>query len=232
MNRLFIGVISLLSVLLCVIVLFFSENNSEPVSVDAETRGLYIILDAGHGGMDSGTSAVDGTREKDINLIITKKLNSFLIASGYKTVMLRTDDELIGDNSLSTIRARKVSDIRKRLGISESYPDAVLVSIHQNHFSAPKYSGTQVFYSSNSPESNLLAQSVQDSVVNMLQNDNNRKIKAVGSNIYLLYNCTLPAIMVECGFLSNLAETEKLKTDSYQTQMAFAIMQGIINYLE
>ena len=207
-------------------------DKTDLVSANPENKGFYIIVDAGHGGMDGGTSAADGTKEKDINLSIARKLNLLLVASGYKTVMLRNDDALIGDNSLSTIRARKVSDIRKRLEVAESYPESILVSIHQNYYSVPKYSGAQVFYSTNSPKSKILAQSIQDSVVNGLQPDNNRKIKAVGSDIYLLYNCTLPAVMVECGFMSNESEAEKLKTDSYQTQMALSIMQGILNYLE
>ncbi|MBQ2964032.1 MAG: N-acetylmuramoyl-L-alanine amidase [Clostridia bacterium] len=207
-------------------------DKTDLVSASPENKGFYIIVDAGHGGMDGGTSAADGTKEKDINLSIARKLNLLLVASGYKTVMLRNDDALIGDNSLSTIRARKVSDIRKRLEVAESYPESILVSIHQNYYSVPKYSGAQVFYSTNSPKSKILAQSIQDSVVNGLQPDNNRKIKAVGSDIYLLYNCTLPAVMVECGFMSNESEAEKLKTDSYQTQMALSIMQGILNYLE
>jgi len=232
MKRIFIGLISLIFIFSCCISINHLHIDTVSVSSSAENRGLYIILDAGHGGMDGGTSAADGTREKDINLSIAQKLNSMLIASGYKTVMLRNDDSLIGDNSLSTVRARKVSDIRKRLEIAESYPDSVLISIHQNYYSVPKYSGAQVFYSTNSPESKILAQSVQQSVVEELQPDNSRKIKPVGSNIYLLYNCTIPAIMVECGFLSNINEAEKLKTDSYQTQMALSIMQGITDYLE
>ena len=232
MKRLLIGVFSVCTVLLCCAVSAFVNNKSDTASANPADEGLYIIIDAGHGGMDSGTCAADGTREKDINLSVANKLNSFLLASGYKTVMLRCSDELIGDNSLSTVRARKVSDIRKRLEIAESYPDSVLISIHQNYYSVPKYSGAQVFYSPNSPKSSVLAQSVQDSIVASLQPENNRKVKAVGTNIYLLYNCTRPAIMVECGFLSNTQETEKLKTDSYHTQMALSIMQGIINYLE
>ncbi|MBR4051373.1 MAG: N-acetylmuramoyl-L-alanine amidase [Clostridia bacterium] len=232
MKRIFIGFVSLVFIFGCCLFLVRLYNKTESVSSSAENRGLYIILDAGHGGMDGGTSAADGTKEKDINLSIAKKLNSLLVASGYKTVMLRNDDALIGDNSLSTIRARKVSDIRKRLEIAESYPDSMLISIHQNYYSVPKYSGTQVFYSTNSPESKILAQSVQQTVVKMLQPNNSRKIKPVGSNIYLLYNCTIPAIMVECGFLSNVNEAQKLKTDSYQTQIALSIMQGITDYLE
>lgn len=232
MKRIFTGFVSITLVLGCCMCLTRLYDKTESVSANTENKGFYIILDAGHGGMDGGTSAADGTKEKDINLSIAKKLNALLTASGYKTVMLRNDDALIGDNSLSTIRARKVSDIRKRLEIAESYSESILLSIHQNYYSVPKYSGTQVFYSTNSPQSKILAQSIQDSVVAMLQPDNNRKIKPVGSNIYLLYNCTIPAVMVECGFLSNINEAEKLKTDSYQTQMALSIMQGILNYLE
>lgn len=232
MKRLFVGFFSACAVIGCCLLLTRIADKTDLVSASPENKGFYIIVDAGHGGMDGGTSAADGTKEKDINLSIARKLNLLLVASGYKTVMLRNDDALIGDNSLSTIRARKVSDIRKRLEVAESYPESILVSIHQNYYSVPKYSGAQVFYSTNSPKSKILAQSIQDSVVNGLQPDNNRKIKAVGSDIYLLYNCTLPAVMVECGFMSNESEAEKLKTDSYQTQMALSIMQGILNYLE
>lgn len=232
MKRLLVGIFSLSTVIGCCILLNIIGYKTDSTSVNAEYKGFYIIVDAGHGGMDGGTSAADGTKEKDINLSISQKLNAMLIASGYKTVMLRNDDALIGDNSLPTIRGRKVSDIRKRLEIAESYPDSILISIHQNYFTVPKYSGTQVFYSVNSTESKILAESIQQTVVKMLQPDNNRKTKPVGSNIYLLYNCTIPAIMVECGFLSNPSEAEKLKSDSYQTMMAMSIMQGIIEYLE
>ncbi len=193
---------------------------------------FYVIIDAGHGGMDGGTSTDDGILEKDINLSISKKLNSLLKAAGFNTVMLRNSDELIGDNTLETIRARKVSDIRKRLSIAESYTDSLLVSIHQNHYSVEKYSGAQVFFSPNSSLSQAAAQSVQASIKGIIQPENNRQIKKCGSDIYLMYNISTPAIMVECGFLSNAEEAEKLKSDKYQTEISFAIMQGILNYLE
>ena len=229
MKRIFAALFSLI-----IFFIFCSSLNYKASfsSVTPKNSELYIIIDAGHGGMDGGTSAADGTKEKDINLSISRILNSLLIASGYNTVMLRSDDELIGDNTLPTIRARKVSDIRKRLEIAESYQNSLLISIHQNYYPEFKYYGTQVFYSNNSPESKYLAQSIQQSVVNKLQPDNKRKIKPVGTNIYLLYNCTIPAIMVECGFLSNVNEAEMLKSQSYQLQVAFSIMQGIIDYLE
>ena len=210
-----------------VVFLKFGKKTSSQVHDE-----LYIIIDAGHGGMDGGTSAADGTLEKDINLSVSKKLDLMFKACGFNTVMLRNDDELIGDNSLTTIRARKVSDIKTRLNIIHSYPKAILISIHQNHYSVEKYSGAQVFYSPKLAESKFIAQSVQSSIVNNLQPENNRQIKAVGTNIYLLYNCEVPSIMVECGFLSNYSETQKLKNDAYQKQLAFSIFNGIINYLE
>ena len=193
---------------------------------------FFIVIDAGHGGMDGGTTAADGTLEKDINLSIANKLNAMLKAAGFNTVMVRETDELIGDNSLKTIRERKVSDIRKRLSIAESYPNSLLISIHQNHYGVEKYSGAQVFYSPNSPESQIAADEIQKSIVSLIQQENSRQIKKCGTNIYLLYNITTPAVMVECGFLSNREEAEKLKTDKYQREVSFAVMQGIFNYLE
>lgn len=189
-----------------------------------------LIIDAGHGGQDSGTIAKDGTFEKDINLSISYKLKTFLNSFGFNVVMTRTDNELIGDNSLSTIRERKVSDVKKRLGIIENTQNSVLISIHQNYFTSPEYYGVQVFYSKNHSESKLLAQSVQNSAVSLLQKENNRKIKPCGKEIWLMHNCHRPAIMVECGFMSNTVELSKLKDNSYQNEVAFMISMGIINY--
>lgn len=231
MRRIIVCTLSL-SVILAICFLAGTFNELSSKSSVQPNSGLFILIDAGHGGMDGGTSAADGTLEKDINLSIAKKLDCMLKAAGFNTVMLRTTDELIGDNSLSTIRARKVSDIKTRLEIAQSYPDSILVSIHQNHYSVEKYNGAQVFYSPNLLESRLIAQSVQDAVVNNIQPFNVRQIKQSGSNIYLLYNCRIPSIMVECGFLSNTEESQKLKNDEYQKQMSFSILNGILNYLE
>lgn len=206
------------------------KNQSASTSV--ASNEFSIIIDAGHGGEDGGTSTADGTLEKDINLSIAEYLQSFLGASGYKTVMTRNNDGQLGDTSLPTIRQRKVSDIRQRLEITEKNPKSIFISIHQNHYSSPKYSGAQVFFSPQSPYSKILADAIQNSVVQQLQNENKRVTKPVGTNIYLLYNCNLPAVMVECGFLSNTVEAEKLKEPEYQRQIAFSIMCGIQNYLE
>lgn len=189
-----------------------------------------VIIDAGHGGPDGGTSADDGTLEKDINLQIAHKLNAVLQSMGIETVMIRTEDISIHDESSETIRQKKVSDLRNRLDIMNNTDDAIFVSIHQNHFSNSKYSGAQVFYSKNNPLSKKLAESIRQPIVSYLQNNNTREIKKSGSEIYLLNNAKTPAVMVECGFLSNRADTQNLINEEYQQKLAFTIAIGITDY--
>lgn len=189
-----------------------------------------VIVDAGHGGPDGGTSAADGTLEKDINLQIAIKLNDMLKAMGVETVMIRDTDISIHNETANTIRQKKVSDLKNRLNIINNSENAVFVSIHQNHFSDSKYSGTQVFYSKNNSLSASLADSIRHSVISYLQLDNTREIKPSGTEIYLLYHAQIPAVMVECGFLSNAKETENLKNEEYQRKIAFLIAVGIVDY--
>ena len=191
---------------------------------------LTVVVDAGHGGIDGGAVAKDGTVEKDINLAISGKLKKLLTLFGYNVVMTRESDELISDEGSVSVRQQKSTDLHNRAKILESYDNAILVSIHQNKYSVSKYYGAQVFYSGNNSESAEIAQSVQDSVVELLQPENTRQIKQSGSEIFLLYTAEKPAIMVECGFMSNLEELLKLKDDIYQSQMAAAILFGINNY--
>jgi N-acetylmuramoyl-L-alanine amidase len=150
---------------------------------------------------------------------------------GVSTVMTRTEDISIHDDDAKSVRQKKVSDIHNRLKIIEQNDNSIFVSIHLNHFSSPSSHGTQVFYSKNNNLSEALASNIQASVVSFLQPDNDRKIKKAGTNIYLLYHAQVPAVMVECGFLSNYNDTQKLKDTKYQTQMAFSIMHGILEYI-
>ncbi len=198
-----------------------SSNSNMPV----------IIIDAGHGGADGGAVADDNTQEQYINLDIALKMNDILTELGYETIMTRTDDNSIHDPDAQTIREKKVSDLHNRLKIIQSNPDSIFVSVHQNHFSESKYSGTQVFYSGNNPKSENLAQMIQQNVKELLQPENKRVIKESGDSIFLLYNSEVPSVLVECGFLSNLEETEKLKNEEYRLQMAEAVCKGIIEYL-
>lgn len=206
------------------------DSDSDTVQSSNEKTPV-IIIDAGHGGVDGGAVSADGTMEKNLNLDIALKMNEYLQNLGYKTILTRSDDVSIHDSDAETIRQKKVSDLHNRLDIINSTPDSLFVSVHQNYYPQGKYSGTQVFYSVNNPDSEKLAQSIQSSVVTLLQPDNNRQIKQSGSSIFLLNNATVPSVLVECGFLSNAEETEKLKNENYRMQMAQAVCKGIINYL-
>lgn len=196
-----------------------------------EKKGT-VVIDAGHGGEDGGAVAVNGALEKDINLAIALELEKNLKQNNFEVVMIRNSDVSVGDQSLPTISERKRSDTKSRLRTVEETGECILISIHQNHFSQSKYSGAQVFYSGNNPESADLAEFVRRNIVESLQPENKRENKQADGNIYLLKNCQVPAILVECGFLSNPEDTEKLCTESYQKDMAAAIYNGLIDYIQ
>ena len=190
-----------------------------------------IIIDAGHGGIDGGATTDDGTPEKDINLSISLYLDEYLKLMGFKTILTRTKDISLGESE-STIRKQKTADIMNRFYIMENTDNALFISIHQNHFSQKQYSGLQVFYSeAYYDESSSLAQCIQDSAVNQLQKDNKRLIKECPSSVYLIHNAVKPSVLVECGFLSNEDEANKLKTDEYRKQISFCIAMGIQDYI-
>lgn len=190
-----------------------------------------IIIDAGHGGEDGGTQSSSGIIEKDINLSISKKIENIFTLYGFDTLMIRSVDKLIYNEDCTTVREKKVSDIHNRMRILEQHPDSIFLSIHQNHFDQSKYSGAQVFYSKNNPESQIIAECIQSTVISNLQHENTRAVKPSGTEIYLLYHAKSPAVMVECGFLSNGAEAQLLNDDEYQTKMSVAIVQGVLTYL-
>lgn len=191
-----------------------------------------IIIDAGHGGFDGGASAKDGTIEKDINLKISAYISEYLNLFGFNTILTRTEDISLEDNPELSIKARKTSDIHNRMKIMQNTENALFISVHQNHYSVEKYSGMQVFYSPQfAEESSKLAQSVQETVTQALQPENNRQIKKCDNSVYLIYNAVKPAVLIECGFLSNVNETELLKSEDYQRKIAYCISLGIFNYV-
>lgn len=225
----------LIPLVICAIVFASSFGFYDNYSAEADTKlntvTPTIIIDPGHGGFDGGALTNDGFPEKDINLEISIYLKKMLDLWGYNTVITRESDISLENEGLTTIRQRKKSDIHNRMAVMESIDNAVFVSIHQNHYSVERYSGAQVFYSRNfSEESCQLAEYIQESIVSVLQPHNTRLVKECGDSVYLMYNAVKPAVLVECGFLSNNEESELLKTDAYRRKMAFCIAMGIQNY--
>ena len=191
-----------------------------------------IVVDAGHGGEDGGAVGVNGSVEKDINLAIALALAEKLKASNFPVVLVRDGDYSVGDQTLNTVAERKRSDTKNRVQLVEETGDCLLISIHQNQFSQSQYSGAQMFYSPNNDESAQLAECIRQSVVNSLQPENTRQNKEAGEEIYLLTHCQVPGVLVECGFLSNPEEAQRLVQQEYQQDMASAIYNGIISFIE
>ncbi len=189
-----------------------------------------IILDAGHGGVDSGAVGLNNVLEKDINLDIVIKLKSLFEVSGFNIKMTRDEDESIHSENSNTIRSKKVSDLKNRLSMINSDPSNLLISVHQNKFEDSKYKGAQVFYSKNNPQSQELAQSIRASFLAFIQKDNNREIKPSPKGVFLLNKSTVPAVIVECGFLSNGEDARNLLDKKYQSKLAFAIFCGFLDY--
>ncbi len=204
-----------------------SEDYLETVNMLNDRK--TVIIDAGHGGEDCGTIGVDGSYEKDLNLEFAMCIGELLSKEGYAVIYTRTDDKLLYTDEENIYGIRKISDLKNRCKIAAEYENSLFISIHMNSYSNPKYKGLQVYYGIKNSESYKLASIVQNTVKNDLQKDSRRKIKA-GNDIYILENTTNPAILIECGFLSNPEECKSLSEKEYQKSLCFSIVCGIINY--
>jgi N-acetylmuramoyl-L-alanine amidase len=188
-----------------------------------------ILLDPGHGGMDSGAVSKDGIMEKEINLKIGNKLKDKLSKKGYEVFMTRD-----GDNGLYTkegrTRKKKIEDLNNRCKLKESTKCNMFISIHLNMFPQSKYHGAQVWYSKNE-NSKRLANILQNNLINDLDKNNNRKEKAA-LNSYKVLRCrdNVPSVLVECGFLSNTEEKNKLTSNDYQDKIAESIAKSVDDY--
>lgn len=189
-----------------------------------------IILDAGHGGADGGCVSVHDVPEKGINLHILLCLRDLLRMEGYTVEVTRDQDQSIHDPDIEGLANQKSSDMDNRLALFNQYENAVCISIHQNQFTDPAYSGAQMFYSDNVSGSGELAQTLQKAFVQQLQPENTRKIKQCGKELYLCYFSENPTVMAECGFLSNPEEAALLETEAYQQKVAFTIFSGLNQY--
>ena len=186
-----------------------------PVRLDEK----QLILDAGHGGEVGGAVSLSGVTESGVNLSITLKLDQLLGFYGVCPILLRETDISLHDPEADTLRKKKVSDLRNRVAAIESVENAVLLSIHQNTFSNAAYHGAQTFYRAGE-ESKALAQLMQETLRDGADPENRRTPTKIPDSIYLMKHITCPAVLVECGFLSNPSEEAKLRNDGYQTRLA------------
>lgn len=192
-----------------------------------------IVIDAGHGGYDGGAVSRDGTVvEKDVNLAIAQDLYDLFVINGFDVVLTRDEDiSLHTDNSVSN-KKKKSQDLARRMEIAKSYDNAILLSIHQNNFVSAKSWGAQIFYGPQNEESEAMAKILQRRFVEMLQPENARLYKACPDSVYLIHDAPMPALLIECGFLSNPQEMEKLNDPEYQKQVAFVIFTSVMEYYD
>ena len=230
MGAIFLRFIGRLISLLLAVGALVGLTSCDDYSLTSSSVLPLIIIDAGHGGEDCGAIGVNGIYEKDINLEIAKFVGEELSARGFTVVQTRTEDRLLYTEAENIKGIRKISDLKNRVKIFNSYENAIVVSIHMNSFSSSKYSGLQVYHST-CEGSSALATEIKESIRASIQPENKRNIK-LGDGIYILKHSMHPSVLVECGFLSNSEECERLSKKEYQKSLSFSIVCGIINYVE
>ena len=193
---------------------------------------LTVIIDAGHGGEDGGAVGGGNVFEKDLNLSIALKIGKQLENSGINTIYSRTEDILLYDRSTDYTNRKKMLDLAARVELANKTENCIFVSIHMNSFPQKQYKGLQVYYSKNNKSSKEIALAIQNAVKSEIQPQNNRKIVEATNRIYLLDRIQCPAILIECGFLSNPEECRLLTTEIYQNQLSKIISEEIKKYIE
>ena len=202
---------------------------TRPAMAVMQKGSRIVVIDAGHGGEDGGAVAASGAVESGINLAIAQRLNALLQLLGEETVMIRTEDVSIYSEDAQTLRQKKASDLKNRVALVNGTPGAVLISIHQNSLpSSPRVHGAQVFFAT-TEQSDTLAASVQQALNAGVNVSNEKHEKQIDATIYLMKHVNCPAILVECGFLSNAQEAERLQEAEYQQQLAVSIAAGFLS---
>ena len=222
------GVVAILlaATVLCLIV--HPGQKTATFSADGFTSPT-LVLDAGHGGEDGGAVSLTGVAESGLNLSTVLKLDQILGFYGQAPVVLRTEDVSLHDPDAGTLREKKVSDLHNRVDAVESQENAVLLSVHQNIFTDQKYHGAQVFYAPTTG-SQEWAVFTQELLRTALDPENSRQAKPIPDSVYLMNHISCPAVLIECGFLSNPAEEALLRSEVYQTKLAAAMASAWLQY--
>lgn len=194
----------------------------------ALVRAPTYVIDPGHGGEDGGAVAKDGTLESGLNLSIALRFDELMGLFGANTVLTRNSEYIVYPAEADTVKARKTADQKHRVEVINASSRPVLVSIHQNNYTGSKPSGAQVFY--NKHETSREFAEYTQTLMSSLDENNKRTACAIPDEIYLMRKAECPAILIECGFLSNPGELEKLKDDSYQKKIAVVLTAACIGF--
>ena len=189
-----------------------------------------LVLDAGHGGADGGAVSITGRCESEINIEIVQKIADLSAFYGIDPVLTRKSEEIDYPDDAKTIKSKKVADQRARVALVNALDDPFFISIHQNKFSTSGARGAQVFYGSGD-ESKYFAEFAQGMLCK-LDEGNSRPAEKIPPSVYLMKNITCPAVLFECGFLSNPTEAALLETQEYQLKLAALITGAYVSYTQ
>lgn len=222
-------------IIVIMVIMFTSiifENDAVKADVNKQSidkNEKLILIDPGHGGIDGGAESKNGTVEKNLNLNIGLKLRQLLKNEGFKVRMTREKDQGLYSDS-GKIRKKKLEDLNNRCKMKEDSKCDMFISIHMNMFPQKKYYGPQVWYS-DSKNSMDLAHILQKGLISDL-NDDSERVEKPALDLYKILRCknSIPSVIVECGFLSNEREEQKLNDDKYQNKIAESLCKSIKMY--
>lgn len=200
-----------------------------PASALSMNLPLTFVLDAGHGGEDGGAVSADGLKESEVNLAVAQRVDALLALCGHHAVLTRDSETLNYPESADTTRQRKRYDQNRRVELVNGTENAVLVSIHQNQYVTAGPSGAQVFYGKQ-PGSEALAQQMQLLLSELCEKQ--RQAAPISEDIFLMREAECPAILIECGFLSNPGDAALLRTEDYRTALSVYITAACIGCAE
>ena len=217
MKKMIVGTLILIALLFVNCFVYFSSAEEN------EDDEFVVVVDAGHGGNDPGKVSQDGILEKDVNLAIAIKLKSALEQRGIKVILTRDSDTNLAIEGATN---KKSSDMTKRMEIVNDSNADLLISIHQNSYPDSSVKGAQVFYYGGSKDGEAVAKTIQDAIKESVDTSNSRSAKA-SNDYYILRKSVCPAVIIECGFLSNPEETARLVDESYQEKLASGIADAV-----
>ena len=222
---------ALLSIWICAIILPKDEAKHPSEVMALTTKEFVLIIDPGHGGMDGGTSAPDGRTESTYNMEISLRLRDVASFLGVHAVMTREEEALDYPEEMNSVAARKRWDTRQRVDRINAVGNAVLFSIHQNYYPGTAPSGAQVLYAP-TENSRILGERVQERIAGYLQPENRRAVQPAARDIYIMNHIHCPAVLVECGFLSNPQEAKTLAEEGYQIRLAMVLADSFLQFTE
>lgn len=231
-NALIFVLFSIVMILALLVLCLLEARCISPADRDASASPyMTVVIDAGHGGEDGGAVGNGKVYEKDLNLDIAKTVGAYLTQNGFNVVYTRTEDILLYDRNVNYKGRKKLLDLTARLQIARKTENSIFVSIHMNSFPSGKYKGLQVYYSKNDKNSKIMAQTIQNNTMLHLQSENKRKPKEATSAIYLLDRLEKPAVLIECGFLSNAEDLALLTSAEYRQKLSLVFAESIAQYL-